>query len=143
MAKVWIIDKQRSFRNGMKILLEKENPKWKVDAFGLMPNLKANDLPQLVIIDPLLQDNFNYQVNELKNKRIPFAILAMEQNKSELLRLLKYRANGYLMKDMNTTLLIEAIERLISKKLFVHPSFGGVLLEYSTYGSEKDIKINP
>jgi len=118
--RVLIIDDHTLFRSGIKLLLERQSGFTVVGEAGhaLDGVKRAKKLkPDVILLDLHMPDTSGLQVITLLREELPLAqiiMLTVSEDAEDLLEALRAGARGYLLKNIDTEFLLEAI-RLAAK----------------------------
>ncbi|MDC3424390.1 hypothetical protein NC797_07700 [Aquibacillus sp. 3ASR75-11] len=132
MGCILVIDEQDSFREGVRNLLEIRLPSYSVIAsdFELESYSDLETMPDLVIVDPFLKGELSLPVIDFFiDKGVKIVLLSMEADKENILILLKRDIQGFLMKDMSTTDLVNYTYNMLSGERYIHPFVANILLD--------------
>lgn len=135
MINLFVYDKQLTFREGVKHLLEIKIPNCKVEVFGDINEkelLNLEKLPNLVIVDP----TFGYEetlrlIDFYVEKGIKVVLLSSyEKDREKVLTLLQKNISGYLVKTMDTIDLLKYLKSILNGDRYIHPIVANVLLDF-------------
>jgi len=147
-VKFLVVDDHPVFRKGLVALLE-SNPRYRVcgqagTAEEAREIFRTAD-PDIVLVDiSLNRQNGLDLVRSFKASRpeIPSLIISMHDESLYAERALKAGARGYVMKQEASTVMLQAIETVLSGKIHLSPSMQERLLETMFAGrGEKDTEL--
>jgi two-component system nitrate/nitrite response regulator NarL len=108
-------------------------------ADGLDAVTKAKELsPDMVLLDIDLPKMSGLAVTEVLRKELPqikVLILSMHQHSEYLLRLLQSGAQGYVLKEASSEVLVEALERVNAGETFYSPEITRLALNQFVQGN--------
>lgn len=126
-VKIILVDHHSLFRTGIKQILEKEE-KFKVvaegetvdDVYRLMNSIEAD----ILLIDissnsEQLFSRIHLIKEEIPNCKVIF--MSAQRDEHNVLQALKVGASGYLLKEMNVDLFIDAIHAILNGTMWYHP----------------------
>ncbi len=130
--RVLLIDDHTLFRSGLETLLERHGIKVAAAVGDGREGLeKAKELqPEIVLLDMRMPDMNGLEVlNALRRKGLtmPIVMLTTSNEEEDLVECLRNGAQGYLLKDMEPTELVEALREIVNGKTIVAPELAGVL----------------
>lgn len=138
--RVMLVEDHSMVRQGLKQLIELEND-IKVVAEAA-DGIQAADFyqiekPDIVLMDINMPKKNGLQALELIKQRDPNAkiiILTIHQDKEYLFQSLQLGASGYVLKDADGYVLIEAIRKVFSGETYIQPSMAKELvIEFKKY----------
>ncbi len=130
--RVLLIDDHTLFRSGLETLLERHG----IDVAAAVGDgreglEKAKELqPEIILLDMRMPDMNGLEVlNALRREGLamPIVMLTTSNEEEDLVECLRNGAQGYLLKDMEPTELVEALREIVSGKTIVAPELAGVL----------------
>ena len=133
MKRIWLIDEQDNYREGVKILLEMRLKSCSVETFRFISYAdyeNSKRKPDLVIVDPAVENHAHLKrIDTLLEKNMPVVFLSLENDRNKILLYLRKNISGYLTKSMATKDLVESIDGILAGNRYIHPSVGTVLLD--------------
>ncbi|SCZ59826.1 response regulator [Thiohalomonas denitrificans] len=130
--RVLLIDDHTLFRSGLETLLERHG----IDVAAAVGDgreglEKAKELqPEIILLDMRMPDMNGLEVlNALRREGLtmPIVMLTTSNEEEDLVECLRNGAQGYLLKDMEPTELVEALREIVGGKTIVAPELAGVL----------------
>lgn len=134
MAKIALVDDHVLLRNGLtglvkslghEVIFEADNGK------HLIEKLNHNSLPEIILLDINMPEMDGYEtVKWLKKNHPDIKVLAlsMYDNETAIIRMLKYGAKGYILKDSDPLQLKNAIGDLVKKGFYYSELVSGKLI---------------
>jgi len=148
-VRILIADDHRLFRQGLKQILEME-PEFTVVAevgTGQAAYEQAIALkPDVVCLDVSMPDGGLETCERIKQALpgVGVVILTMHEDQEYLMRALKAGANSYLVKDVETANLTEAIRAAMEGRPYLHPRLAGLtLMEMARADRQPKLPANP
>jgi len=143
-VRIVLADDHSLFREGLKRILNME-PGFRVVAecgdgkavLDLCRDLK----PDVVLLDINMPVAGGVEATEALYKEMPelkVIILSIHDDESYVFETLRKGASGYLLKDMETDTLIEAIRTVVAGNAYIHPRVTGKLINQIRRMSESD-----
>ncbi len=130
--RVLLIDDHTLFRSGLETLLERHGIEVAAavgDGREGLEQAKALD-PEIILLDMRMPDMNGLEVlNALRREELtmPIVMLTTSNEEEDLVECLRNGAQGYLLKDMEPTELVEALREIVDGKTIVAPELAGVL----------------
>ena len=130
--RVLLVDDHTLFRSGLETLLERHG----IEVIGTAGNgregfMMARELsPDVVLLDMRMPEMSGLEVlSGLRavGRRMPIVMLTTSNEEQDLVECLRNGANGYLLKDMEPTELVNALRDIVGGKTVVAPELAGVL----------------
>jgi len=130
--RVLLVDDHTLFRSGLETLLERHG----IEVIGTAGNgregfMMARELnPDVVLLDMRMPEMSGLEVlSGLRavGARMSIVMLTTSNEEQDLVECLRNGANGYLLKDMEPTELVNALRDIVSGKTVVAPELAGVL----------------
>ena len=134
-TRVLIIDDHTLFRSGIKLLLERQAGFAVVgEAGNALDGVKrAKKLkPDVILLDLHMPDTSGLQVIALLREEAPLAqiiMLTVSEDAEDLLEALRAGARGYLLKNIETDFLLDAIARAVKAELVMSPVMANKLAD--------------
>lgn len=130
--RVLLIDDHTLFRSGLETLLERHGIQVAAAAGNGHEGLElAKELsPDIVLLDMRMPDMNGLEVlSELRGSgfTMPIVMLTTSNEEKDLVESLRNGAQGYLLKDMEPSELVEALREIVAGKTVVAPELAGVL----------------
>lgn len=133
--KVVLIDDHTLFRKGMAELINNFNDFeviWDVsNGLEFINHIETRTFPDIVLLDIAMPEMDGYETAQWIKKNYPdlkFLVLSMCDNESEIIRLIKYGARGYILKDANPDFLENALKDIVSKGFYYSEWLSGTLI---------------
>jgi len=146
-VRVVLADDHSLFREGMKRILNME-PGLRVVAEcgdGLSVIEQCRELqPDIVLMDINMPNCSGVEATETLYKEMPevkVIILSIHDDESYVFETLRKGASGYLLKDMETESLIEAIRTVMAGHAYIHPRVTGKLINQIRRMAESDAEM--
>jgi DNA-binding NarL/FixJ family response regulator len=146
MAKIALVDDHVLLRNGLaglvkslghEVMFEADNGK------HLIEKLQTNALPEIILLDINMPEMDGYETVKWIKKNHPgvkVLALSMYDNETAIIRMLKYGAKGYILKDSDPIQLKNALEDLVKKGFYYSELVSGKLISaINKMDSEGDI----
>ncbi len=130
--RVLLIDDHTLFRSGLETLLERHG----IDVVAAVGDgregiQKATELdPEIVLLDMRMPDMNGLEVlGSLRREgaKMPIVMLTTSNEEEDLVECLRNGAQGYLLKDMEPSELVDALGEIVNGKTIVAPELAGVL----------------
>lgn len=130
--RVLLVDDHTLFRSGLETLLDRHG----IEVIGTAGNgregfMMARELtPDVVLLDMRMPEMSGLEVlSGLRavGGRMSIVMLTTSNEEQDLVDCLRSGANGYLLKDMEPTELVNALREIVSGKTVVAPELTGVL----------------
>ncbi len=130
--RVLLVDDHTLFRSGLETLLERHG----IEVIGTAGNgregfMMARELlPDVVLLDMRMPEMSGLEVlSGLRavGRRMPIVMLTTSNEEQDLVECLRNGANGYLLKDMEPSELVNALRDIVGGKTVVAPELAGVL----------------
>lgn len=131
---ILLADDHTLFRQGLRRVLELE-PEFEVvgeaasgeEALVQLPRLK----PDVIVLDVSMPGGGLEAAQSIRQlyERVGIVILTMHEDAEYLARAIKAGANSYLVKDVDSQHLFEAIRAAREGRPYVHPKLAGLLLQ--------------
>ena len=146
--KVMIVDDQTIIRDGLKSLLE---AKADIDVIGLIENGEkackfASSLkPDVILMDirmPLLNGVEATKCIKKENPEIKIIILTTFDDDAYIIEAMRYGASGYLLKDIRSEKLYEAIKDSISDNIILPGNIALKIISNLSYEEKKEKSIS-
>ena len=140
-VRIIIADDHTLFRQGLKQVLELEKDFTVVAEVGSGEEAfqQAHALsPDVVVLDVSMPGGGLETCQRIKQAlpRLGVVILTMHEDQEYLMRALKYGANSYLVKDVDSANLAEAIRAAKDGRPYLHPKLAGLALMQVARGQE-------
>jgi DNA-binding NarL/FixJ family response regulator len=146
MAKIALVDDHVLLRNGLaglvkslghEVMFEADNGK------HLIEKLQTNALPEIILLDINMPEMDGYETVKWIKKNHPgvkVLALSMYDNETAIIRMLKYGAKGYILKDSDPIQLKNALEDLVKKGFYYSELVSGKLISaINKMDSEGDV----
>jgi DNA-binding NarL/FixJ family response regulator len=146
MAKIALVDDHVLLRNGLaglvkslghEVMFEADNGKHLID------KLQTNALPEIILLDINMPEMDGYETVKWIKKNHPgvkVLALSMYDNETAIIRMLKYGAKGYILKDSDPIQLKNALEDLVKKGFYYSELVSGKLISaINKMDSEGDV----
>jgi DNA-binding NarL/FixJ family response regulator len=146
MAKIALVDDHVLLRNGLaglvkslghEVMFEADNGK------HLIEKLQTNSLPEIILLDINMPEMDGYETVKWIKKNHPgvkVLALSMYDNETAIIRMLKYGAKGYILKDSDPIQLKNALEDLVKKGFYYSELVSGKLISaINKMDSEGDV----
>lgn len=140
-VRIIIADDHTLFRQGLKQVLELEKDFRVVAEVGsgeeAFQQTQALN-PEVVVLDVSMPGGGLETCARIKQAfpRVGVVILTMHEDQEYLMRALKYGANSYLVKDVDSANLAEAIRAAREGRPYLHPKLAGLALMQVARGQE-------
>lgn len=149
MIKLMIVDDHTLLRQGLRRMLELYEELEVVGeaADGEEAIKKLEDLqPDVIILDlnmPKLSGLEVVRLVKTKYPAIQLLILTMHEDESYMLEATRAGALGYLLKDVEANMLVQAIRRVAAGEHFIYPTLVGRMVEEFTKMSRQIGEFKP
>ncbi|HWB24233.1 MAG TPA: response regulator transcription factor [Chitinophagaceae bacterium] len=143
MTKVALVDDHALLRNGLasvidnsegyEVVFEADNGKHFIE------QLKKNRKPDIVLLDITMPEMDGFETAEwIKNNEpgIKVLVLSMMDNDTSIIRMLKYGARGYILKDSKPDVLRSALRDIAEKGFFFNELVSGRLVHLANQGGD-------
>jgi two-component system response regulator DegU len=146
VIRILIADDHTLFRQGLKQVLELERNFQVVaeaGSAGEAIDLASSVQPDVVVLDVSMPGGGLEACAQIRERfpRIGVVILTMHEDQEYLMRALKVGANSYLVKDVDSQNLAEAIRAAKQGRPYLHPKLAGqALLEMARGGEPKQAR---
>lgn len=130
--KVMIVDDHKLFRQGLCSMLESEEGIEVVGSFGDANSVLENHNevnPDIILMDIKMPDMNGFELSsslKAQNPDYKIILLSMEINHSYIKRAMSEKSNGYIPKDSNIEIVLEAIKSVTEGKVY----YDGKIKEY-------------
>lgn len=147
MIKVAIIDDQTLLRDSMKMILNKSEY---INIIAVGSNgeeaikLCEENKPDIFLMDirmPILNGIDATKIIKEKYKDVKVIILTTFENKENIIKALKIKADGYVLKDISYDQLVSTIIASYNGMTVIHPEIRDILFDEMESGKSKDITI--
>jgi two-component system, NarL family, response regulator DegU len=140
-VRILIADDHTLFRQGLKQVLELEKDFHVVAEVGSGEEAYQQTQalnPDVAVLDVSMPDGGLETCARIKQAfpRVGVVILTMHEDQEYLMRALKYGANSYLVKDVDSANLAEAIRAAKEGRPYLHPKLAGLALMQVARGLE-------
>jgi two-component system nitrate/nitrite response regulator NarL len=130
--RVLLIDDHTLFRSGLETLLDRHGIEIAAAVGdGREGVQKAKELnPDIVLLDMRMPDMNGLEVLSTLRRdglKMPIVMLTTSNEEEDLVECLRNGAQGYLLKDMEPSELVEALRETVSGRTVVAPELAGVL----------------
>ncbi len=148
-VRIVIADDHRLFRQGLKQILEMEQGFTVVAEVGTGQAAYDQTMalrPDVVCLDVSMPDGGLETCERIKQAlpAVGVVILTMHEDQEYLMRALKAGANSYLVKDVETVNLTEAIRAAMEGRPYLHPKLAGLaLMEMARADRQPKLPANP
>lgn len=134
MAKIALVDDHVLLRNGLaglvkslghEVMFEADNGK------HLIEKLHQNSLPEIILLDINMPEMDGYETVKWIKKNHPgvkVLALSMYDNETAIIRMLKYGAKGYILKDSDPIQLKNALDDVEKKGFYYSELVSGKLI---------------
>ncbi len=138
MINVMIVDDQKIFKEGLKMIVSQDS---EINVVCLCENGKeACDLvdtynPDIILMDiqmPIMNGVDAVKIIKEKNSHINIIMLTTFHNETYIYDAIKNGASGYLLKDTSIDIIIEAIKTVNSGGALINPGVAKILLNQFT-----------
>lgn len=138
MVKVMIVDDQKIFKEGLRMILNQDN---EIDVVGLCENgQEAVDLvslyhPDIILMDiqmPIMNGVEAVKYIKENNKEIDIIMLTTFHDDKYIYNAIKNGASGYLLKDTSVETIISAIKIVYHGGALINPEVAKILLNQFT-----------
>ena len=146
MAKITLVDDHVLLRNGLsglvkslghEVMFEADNGK------HLIEKLHHNSLPEIILLDINMPEMDGYETVKWIKKNHPevkVLALSMYDNETAIIRMLKYGAKGYILKDSDPIQLKNALDDLVKKGFYYSELVSGKLISaINKMDNEEDV----
>jgi len=136
MIKVALVDDHTLLRKGLcnlinsfdgfQVIFEADNGK------GLVERLEQHQIPDVVLLDITMPVMNGYETAEwLKNNHpnIKVIVLSMLDNELSVIRMIKYGAKGYILKDSEPSELKMALQHVMQKGYYANELLNGKMID--------------
>lgn len=143
--RILLADDHTLFRQGLKQILELEKGFEVIAEVGSGPEALEQTLalqPDVVILDVSMPGGGLETCAKIKEQRpaVGVVILTMHEDQEYLMRALKMGANSYLVKDVESSDLTNAIRAAHEGRPYLHPKLAGLALMEVARGGERPAK---
>jgi two-component system, NarL family, invasion response regulator UvrY len=133
--KVVLVDDHTLFRKGMVELIN-NFPDFEVvwdvcNGSEFVNEIKVRTFPELVLLDIAMPLMDGFETGQWIKKKFPelkFIVLSMCDNESDIIRMLKYGARGYILKDADPAYLERALRDIVAKGFYYSEWLSGTLI---------------
>jgi two-component system nitrate/nitrite response regulator NarL len=146
--RVLLIDDHTLFRLGLKNLLERSGIQVVAAAStgqeGL--NIVSSVNPDVILLDMRMPDMDGLEVlRQLRQQGIeaPITMLTTSNEEADLVESLRNGAQGYLLKDMDPSDLVDALRNIVEGETVVAPQLAGTLAKALQSKDEENEQITP
>jgi len=151
MIKVALVDDHALLRNGLasvidnsegyQVVFEADNGKHFIEL------LKKNTRPDIVLLDITMPEMDGFETAEwikVNEPGIKVLVLSMMDNDTSIIRMLKYGARGYILKDSKPDVLRAALRDIAEKGFFFNELVSGRLVHLAnqTADDKSSIALN-
>lgn len=133
--RVLLVDDHHLFREGLANILASQ-PDFKVVGEandGLEAIIKANDLqPDLILMDVTMPGCDGLEATQRIKKDFPevtIVMLSVSDNNQKLFEAIRNGAQGYLLKSINSSDMLELVRGAVRGEAAITPTLGGLMLE--------------
>lgn len=142
-VRILIADDHTLFRQGLRRVLELESDFAVVGEAGTAEEAVAAALrerPDVVVLDVSMPGGGLEAAERIKqaSPRTGIVMLTMHEDQEHLMRALRVGANSYLVKDIDSGSLAEAIRAAHTGRPYLHPKLASVALMQMARGGVKD-----
>ncbi len=149
--RVLLVDDHTLFRSGLETLLERHG----IDVIAAVGDgreglkLAAETEPDVILLDMRMPDMNGLEVLtalRAEGLRMPIVMLTTSNEEHDLVESLRNGAQGYLLKDMEPSELVDALREIVGGKTVVAPELAGVLarvVQGDTSGEAREQAITP
>jgi len=143
MIKVALVDDHALLRNGLasvihnsegyEVVFEADNGKHFIEM------LKKNPKPDIVLLDITMPEMDGFETAAwIKNNEpgIKVLVLSMMDNDASIIRMLKYGARGYILKDSKPDVLRTALRDIAEKGFYFNELVSGRLVHLANQGGD-------
>lgn len=141
LVRIIIADDHTLFRQGLKQVLELEKD------FSVVAEVGSGDeafeqaralQPDVVVLDVSMPGGGLEACQRIKDAmpQVGVVVLTMHEDQEYLMRALKFGANSYLVKDVDSANLAEAIRAAKDGRPYLHPKLAGLALMQVARGQE-------
>ena len=148
MIKVALVDDHALLRNGLasvihnsegyEVVFEADNGKHFIEM------LKKNPRPDIVLLDITMPEMDGFETAAwIKNNEpgIKVLVLSMMDNDASIIRMLKYGARGYILKDSKPDVLRTALRDIAEKGFYFNELVSGRLVHLANQGGDDKSSI--
>jgi len=145
-TRVLLVDDHALFREGLGMIIDSQEDMQVVGEAGdgLEAVVKAAELrPDLILMDIQMPGVDGIEAARRINKDLPAATIVMltvRDDEEKLFEAIKNGAQGYLLKKMNSTELIEMARRALAGEVAIPPRLAGQMLEEFRRLSQRQLR---
>lgn len=133
--KVVLVDDHTLFRKGMVELIN-NFPDFEVvwdvsNGSEFVNEIRTRTFPDLVLLDIAMPVMDGFGTGQWIKKKFPdlkFIVLSMSDNESEIIRMIKIGARGYILKDADPAYLERALRDIVAKGFYYSEWLSGTLI---------------
>ncbi len=133
--RVMIADDHAMVRQGLKTIIELEDD---IEVVSQAANgeqavfLARQDKPDIILMDinmPVLNGLQAIKILKEENSNCKIIVLTLHQDREYLFRTVQLGCEGYVLKDAESSVLIEAIRSVYQEKTYIQPNMTGELVK--------------
>jgi DNA-binding NarL/FixJ family response regulator len=133
--RVMIADDHAMVRQGLKTIIELEDD---IEVVSQAANgeqavlLARQDKPDVILMDinmPVLNGLQAIKILKEENSNCKIIVLTLHQDREYLFRTIQLGCEGYVLKDAESSVLIEAIRSVYQEKTYIQPNMTGELVK--------------
>lgn len=134
-VKVVLVDDHTLFRKGMVELISNFSDfevVWDAcNGSEFVSEIKTKAFPDLVLLDIAMPVMDGFETGQWIKRKFPdlkFIVLSMSDNESEIIRMIKIGARGYILKDADPAYLEHALRDIVAKGFYYSEWLSGTLI---------------
>lgn len=130
---VTLIDPQPLFREGVKTILQSTNEIEVMGQTDSVRQLTKKESPQVLLIHVNEFMQHRYELKQTyfsENTGVKVVVLADIENEQEIVEAIRAGVDGYLLKDMDEHLFIDAIKRIANGMIYIDARLSRYILKH-------------